>query len=162
MVVGSMSESRQNCVCGQSILKVSRLSDPELGSSAPTVLISSTALHALELDGNGAQREEGQLCLVFTAGHSSPARRSILLFAFHLTSPAEELLYLERTQYRLECTGHAIFHSLAVCLLPAGPHLAQWEWWLQCFCERNSKAKQKTISKVELRTRQKSWSKPQK
>lgn len=46
-----------------------------------------------------------QLCLVHTAGHSSPATRSILLIVFHLTNPAKELLFLERT--------------LSVCLLPA-------------------------------------------
>lgn len=47
------------CVCGQSILKVSYFSDSELGSSAPTVLISNSALHAPELGGNGAQSDEG-------------------------------------------------------------------------------------------------------
>lgn len=44
------------CVCGIHILKVSHFSDPELASSAPTVLITNTTLHTVELCGNGVQR----------------------------------------------------------------------------------------------------------
>lgn len=43
------------CVCGIHILKVSHFSDPELASSAPTVLIRNTTLHTVELCGNGVQ-----------------------------------------------------------------------------------------------------------